>query len=126
MTLDKLFEIVCDYYGVTKEQAKENNRKHKPLYARHAYHYFAKELNVWSLKDIAKVTEKHHGTVINSHKVVCDWLEVDKKAKKEINQLRNIITNNNHFLFIKELFARVNPEDIPALKEHILKFENIN
>jgi chromosomal replication initiator protein len=92
VSVDYIQKMVCEYMNVSPELLKENTRKREVVIARQISMYLAKKYTKNSLKEIGKhFGGKDHSTVIHSIQVVDSQLEVDRKFKEEIDELKKRI-----------------------------------
>lgn len=85
-------QIVCDCFGINRNNLFQKTRKRPIVEARHFYFYLrVKEMNYAGYSEIARETLFNHSTIIYAVKNVENLLIVDKsfqeKAKNVINKL---------------------------------------
>jgi chromosomal replication initiator protein len=96
VSVEYIQKTVCDFVGINSEAIKQNTRKCEVRSARQIAMYLAKKYTKNSLKEIGKhFGGKDHSTVIHSIKVVENQLEVDKKFKDDIDELKKRIYLSN-------------------------------
>lgn len=96
VSVDYIQKTVCEFVGINMELLKENTRKREVVYARQISMYLAKKYTKNSLKEIGKhFGNKDHSTVIHSIQVVDNQLEVDKKFREDIDELKKRISLSN-------------------------------
>jgi chromosomal replication initiator protein len=75
---------------------KQNTRKREVVNARQISMYLAKKYTKNSLKEIGRhFGNKDHSTVIHSIQVVDNLLEVDKKFREDLEELKKRINLSN-------------------------------
>lgn len=80
--LDHVLNIICNYYGFTKEEVLAKSRKVQLVYIRHLFMYWAmKELDI-RLMDVSKFLGfKEHTVIIHSVKTFQDHLDTDTNIR---------------------------------------------
>lgn len=85
-------EIVCDYFGIRKEQLLSKARKREIALPRQLSMYFSKEYTSATYAKIGNETGgRDHTTVMHACKTVKNHLEVDKEIKKYVKELKEKI-----------------------------------
>lgn len=85
-------EVVCDYFGIRKEQLLSKTRKREIALPRQLAMYFSKEYTSATYARIGDETGgKDHTTVMHAHKTIKDYSEMDKDVKKYIKELKEKI-----------------------------------
>ncbi len=96
VSVEYIQKTVCEFIGITTELLKENTRKREVVNARQISMYLAKKYTKNSLKEIGRhFGNKDHSTVIHSIQVVDNLLEVDKKFKEDMDELKKRINLSN-------------------------------
>lgn len=96
VSVEYIQKTVCEFIGITTELLKENTRKREVVNARQISMYLAKKYTKNSLKEIGRhFGNKDHSTVIHSIQVVDNLLEVDKKFKEDVDELKKRINLSN-------------------------------
>ena len=72
VTVDRIFQIVGNYYGVTTEDIKGKKRDASVAQARHISIYLIRNNTNLSLKDIGKHVLRDHSTVISSIRLISE------------------------------------------------------
>lgn len=82
-------EVVCDYFGIKREELLSKSRKRTFTLPRQLAMYFAKE---YTNATYAKIGEemggRDHTTAIYAYDLIKDTAEVDKDIKKYVKELR--------------------------------------
>lgn len=85
-------EVVCDYFGIKREQLLSKSRTREIALPRQLAMYFAKELTGATYTTIGReMGNKDHSTVMYACNVVRDTSKVDKEMKKYIKELKEKI-----------------------------------
>ncbi|WKS94688.1 chromosomal replication initiator protein DnaA [Riemerella columbina] len=85
-------EVVCDYFGIKREQLLSKTRKREIALPRQLAMYFAKELTDATFSKIGKeMGNKDHSTVMYACDAVRDGAKVDKQMRKYIKELKEKI-----------------------------------
>lgn len=102
-----VFDAVCLFYGITKEDLKNNHQNGEAAYRRHMCYYLLKNNSFFGISEIARMFDTRHSTIQFGVNKICDLVSYDKrviKERKEIqliidnfkdNQLKWLIPNNN-------------------------------
>lgn len=92
INISSIMEVVCEYFGVHKEQLLSKTRKREIALPRQLVMYFAKELTSATYARIGdEMGGKDHTTVMHAHKTVTNQAKVDKEMKKYIKDLKDKI-----------------------------------
>jgi chromosomal replication initiator protein len=90
--LDKIQNIICSHYKLTRAQLKIKTREDKIAVPRFIAFYFAKEITKKSNKYIAKeIGEQSPAMVTHAIKSINNWIETDKEFNQLIEKFRNKI-----------------------------------
>lgn len=75
--LDDLLLMICEVIGVDVSVAKQKTRKGEVVLARQMYNYYARRNYPYThLKDIAKLVNQDHTSVVHSTKLIRDYIAV--------------------------------------------------
>lgn len=90
---DKVFQIICDYYGMDLDEFLSNFKCQKREYVklRQIICYFLKEYTHLSLARIGLIFYKDHGTVLFGIKTINNLLTNNKQLIHDIKELNNEI-----------------------------------
>lgn len=88
VTVDKIFSVVSDRYGIPKEDMTGPKRQKEITNARHVTVYLIREITEMSLPNIAKVFNRDHSTIMSSISTVQNRMETDTAFALEINDLK--------------------------------------
>ena len=92
MNTNKIISVVCDYYGVRKEDVWKKCRKSQVSVARQVAMYLLRELKKAHFCDISAIFNRHHSTAIHAYDTIAGLLQVSyKKTIREVAELTEII-----------------------------------
>ncbi len=91
LTVDKIAQVVADYYGVTVKDLKSTARQQKIAHSRHIAVYMAREVLQLSYEAIGDFFNKKHTTIMYSYEIICDKLKTDLSIQTEINDLKSVL-----------------------------------
>jgi len=81
-------DVVCDYFGIKKEQLLSKTRKREIALPRQLAMYFSKELTNSTFTKIgAEMGGKDHSTVMYACDTIKDVSKIDKEIKKYVKEL---------------------------------------
>lgn len=85
-------DVVCDYFGIYKEQLLSKTRKREIALPRQLVMYFSKEYTTATYARIGEeMGGKDHTTVMHACKTIKDYAKVDKEVKKFVKDLKEKI-----------------------------------
>ncbi|MFZ7121754.1 MAG: helix-turn-helix domain-containing protein [Eubacteriaceae bacterium] len=87
--IDKIEQIIIFLYGYTFEELKPKIKKGKLPEARQLSLYLIKEYTDYSLSKIGNILNRDHTTVLSSIKVINNLLDIDRKFKALVNNIKN-------------------------------------
>lgn len=94
ISIDKIVEVVSDFYNISKADIISKSRSGKVVYPRQMVSFLAKQLTDKSLKEIGNLIGKRdHATVIYSIKKLEDRIAVDSVAAMEVSKLKSLLSN---------------------------------
>ncbi len=93
--IDKLFDVICGYFNITKTDLMSKSRKRIYVYPRQIAMYIMRELYSLPYKKIgAQFGGKDHSTVMNA----CDKISVgfrdEENIKNDVENIRTKVDNN--------------------------------
>jgi len=92
ITIDYIQKTVCQYFDIPLEKLKSKSRKRETVQARQLAMYFSKHYTKSSLAVIGnKCGNKDHATVLHACKTVRNLVDTDKRFKRYVDDLENII-----------------------------------
>lgn len=89
--INKEFDIeyLKDLYNIPINKMR-TSRKKEIVAARQTFHYILKTRTPWSLNKIGFLKyKKNHATVINSIKIIKNYIDTDKEFRKKIINIEN-------------------------------------
>lgn len=92
ITIDYIQRTVSQYFDIPIEKLKSKSRKRETVQARQLAMYFSKQHTKSSLAVIGnKCGNKDHATVLHACKTVKNLIDTDKRLKKYVEDIDNII-----------------------------------
>lgn len=96
VTMDKIKDYVSEYYNQPIDILESKSRKHEIALARQMAMYLAKQMTAMSLKSIgASFGGRDHSTVLHSFQTIQNYLETDKKVKRDYENLFATLKKSN-------------------------------
>ncbi|QVK21247.1 chromosomal replication initiator protein DnaA [Mycoplasmatota bacterium] len=90
--VDKLFDIVCGYYNISRTDVISNSRKRSIVYPRQVIMYLMRKIYEIPFKKIGSFFNgKDHSTVINSCEKITFGIKNEDNIKKDIENLESKI-----------------------------------
>jgi hypothetical protein len=87
--IERVLSVVCEHTGVTRDEMISQTRAAEIVAARHAFCYLAYHaINNHTLKEIGKVINRDHATVLHGKNKIQDFIDFDKRVKKLITDLK--------------------------------------
>ncbi|MFI5404880.1 MAG: helix-turn-helix domain-containing protein [Nitrososphaerales archaeon] len=83
----KIIQIVCRKYGITTEQIMCKRRLQQFVRPRQIAQYFMCKKNTGTLRQIGRIFDADHATVIHSEKKIRGLTEIYPAFRKEIEEL---------------------------------------
>ena len=94
ITVQKIQEVVCNYFNIKKELIQSRSRKREIVQARQVAMYFTKEHTELSLSQIGShIGMRNHATVLHACNNVKGLLEVDKSFRSNVEEIERILHN---------------------------------
>lgn len=94
VSVDKIVDVVANFYNVSKSEIVSKSRSGKVVYPRQMVSFLAKQLTDKSLKEIGNLIGKRdHATVIYSIKKLEDRISIDSVAAMEVSKLKALLSN---------------------------------
>ncbi len=95
ITTDTILNVVCDYFGFTKETLLSKTRKREIVQARQIAMYLCRNMTGASLDFIGhQMGGKNHATVLYACNTVCDLMATDKSFRQYIGDLEKKLKHN--------------------------------
>ncbi len=91
ITVDKIAQIVADYYELTVKDLKSTARQQKIAHARHIAVYLSREVLQMSYEAIGDFFAKKHTTIMYSCDMIADKLKSDSNLQSEIEELKTLV-----------------------------------
>ncbi len=92
VTIDIIKQTVCKYFDIPMEKLQSKSRKRETVQARQLAMYFSKLYTKSSLAAIgSKCGNKDHATVLHACKTIKNLVDTDKRFKKYVDDLDNMI-----------------------------------
>ncbi len=92
ISVQRIQEVVCDYFNLEQAQILTTSRKREIVQARQITMFLAKKYTNCSLARIGKIVgKKDHATVLHACKTVKDQIEINKKFRSSIEAIEGIL-----------------------------------
>ena len=91
VTVDKIFTSVYNKYGISKEDLTGKKRNKEIAMARHIAIFLIRDMTEMSYKNISKIFDRDHSTVIASFNLITRENYLDKDLNYEISELKKEI-----------------------------------
>lgn len=87
-SVEKIRDMVCDYFSLSVEAISTRSRKREVVQARQIAMYLSKRLTKNSLSSIgALIGQRDHATVLHACKIVNDLMEIDKNFRSSVQDI---------------------------------------
>lgn len=92
LTIDKVQNVVCDYFNISKEELVSKSRKRKIVQARQIAMYMTRNLINCSLSVIgAEIGGKDHATVLHACSTVSDLMSIDRVFRQYVTDIEKML-----------------------------------
>ena len=92
ITVQKIQEVVCDYFSIKRDLIQSRSRKREIVQARQVAMYFTKALTELSLAQIGThIGKRNHATVLHACKTVKGLIDVDKTFRSNLDEIERIL-----------------------------------
>lgn len=92
ITVQKIQEVVCDYFNIKRDLIQSRSRKREIVQARQVAMYFTKALTEMSLAQIGShIGKRNHATVLHACNNIRGLMEVDKTFRSNIDEIERIL-----------------------------------
>ncbi len=92
ITVQKIQDVVCDYFNIKKELIQSKSRKREIVQARQVAMYFTKLHTELSLSQIGShIGKRNHATVLHSYNTVKGLIEVDKTFCSNLKEIERML-----------------------------------
>jgi len=92
--IDKITDIVADYFSLEKEQFIAKNRQLEINEPRQIAMYLCRMETPFSLKSIANYFNRDHATALHASRKIADLITIDPNLKQTINEISRKIAHN--------------------------------
>lgn len=87
-TVEKIRDIVCDYFSLSVDAISTKSRKREVVQARQIAMYLSKSHTKSSLSSIGTIIgQRDHATVLHACKIVGDLMEMDKNFRSSVREI---------------------------------------
>jgi chromosomal replication initiator protein len=87
-TVEKIRDVVCEYYSLSVDSISTKSRKREVVQARQIAMYLSKQLTKNSLSSIGNaIGQRDHATVLHACKIVTDLMEIDKNFRSSVKEI---------------------------------------
>ncbi|NDV46783.1 chromosomal replication initiator protein DnaA [Paludibacter sp. 221] len=94
-TVEKIRDIVCEYFSLSVEAISTKSRKREVVQARQIAMYLSKNHTKNSLASIGEaIGQRDHATVLHACKIVKDLMDTDKNFSLSVNEIEQKIKNS--------------------------------
>ncbi|HZJ78973.1 MAG TPA: chromosomal replication initiator protein DnaA [Dysgonamonadaceae bacterium] len=94
ITVQKIQEVVCDFFDIKRDLIQSKSRKREIVQARQVAMYFTKTHTELSLAQIGShIGKRNHATVLHACKTVQGLKEVDKTFRSNLKEIERILHN---------------------------------
>jgi len=87
-TVEKIRDIVCEYFSLSVDAISTKSRKREVVQARQIAMYLSKQLTKSSLSSIGNsIGQRDHATVLHACKIVNDLMDSDKNFRSSVREI---------------------------------------
>ncbi|OJV35899.1 MAG: chromosomal replication initiator protein DnaA [Bacteroidales bacterium 36-12] len=87
-TVERIRDIVCDYFSLSVDAISTKSRKREVVQARQIAMYLSKQMTKNSLSSIGSIIgQRDHATVLHACKTVGDLIEIDKNFRISVKEI---------------------------------------
>ncbi|MPN55269.1 Chromosomal replication initiator protein DnaA [bioreactor metagenome] len=87
-TVERIRDIVCDYFSLSVDAISTKSRKREVVQARQIAMYLSKQMTKNSLSSIGDlIGQRDHATVLHACKIVGDLMEIDKSFRTSVREI---------------------------------------
>ncbi|MBQ1229935.1 MAG: hypothetical protein IIX80_02765 [Clostridia bacterium] len=94
VTVEKIFSLINEKYGVSKQELAGPKRNKEIAAARHICIFLIRELTEMSFPNIGKLLERDHTTVLSSYNNSFARYQIDPLFTLEMNELKKELTES--------------------------------
>lgn len=96
VTVDRVSEVVCSYFNISKAAIEAKSRKRDVAQARQIAMYLSRTLTNSSLSVIGeKIGKRHYATVLHACKTVADLMDTDRNIRQYVSEIEKSIMYGN-------------------------------
>ena len=89
-SVEKIRDVVCDYFSLTVDAISTKSRKREVVQARQIAMYLSKQMTKNSLASIGMtIGQRDHATVLHACKIVSDLIDIDKKFRASVQDIES-------------------------------------
>ena len=92
-SINKLFRIVTNVFGISKQEMTSRNRKRAYVEAKTMFAVIARQKLLLSTVEIGELIKRDHSSIIHYSRVHKDLYKVDKTYKRMFNLISNTFTD---------------------------------
>ena len=98
ITVDKVLETVCNYFGISREDLLSKTRKRQIVLARQIAMYLSRNMvSGISLSSIgSKIGGKDHATVLYACTAVTDLMSTDRNVKQDVKGIEKLLSQSEN------------------------------
>ena len=94
ITVQKIQDVVCEYFNIKKDLIQSRSRKREIVQARQVAMYFTKMYTELSLAQIGShIGKRNHATVLHACNNVKGLIDVDKSFRSNVDEIERILQN---------------------------------
>ncbi len=91
-TVEKIRDVVCEYYNLSVDAISTKSRKREVVQARQIAMYLSKQLTKNSLASIGfAIGQRDHATVLHACKIVNDQMDIDKNFRNSVKEIEELL-----------------------------------
>lgn len=92
LSIEKIQEVVCDYFNLETSLIQTASRKREVVQARQIAMYLAKKYTDSSFSHIGQlVGKKNHATVLHACKTIKDQIEINKSFRSSVEEIESLL-----------------------------------
>tara|TARA_R100000808_G_scaffold7062_1_gene20745 strand:+ start:21616 stop:21927 length:312 start_codon:yes stop_codon:yes gene_type:complete len=90
-----ILSVVCDYYGLSKQQILSHRRKKNLIKARHASYWLYENLTDYSYPRIGRIHKRDHTTIMHGCNRIDEAIKNQTEESNIINKIYNQLSSHN-------------------------------
>lgn len=91
VTPEAVIKSVCSYYKISKSDLLGKNKKQEIVRARQICAYLMCEMLSLPLVNVGKLLARDHATIIHSRDKIANFIKVNDRVAKDVDDIKNII-----------------------------------